>query len=92
VLASVPGGPPDVAAEAALIAFIWKVAPLLTLAHDVGSGGVHAALDEAAGWSGRRASVSLPDEPIGSAAILACAPGDLEALGSRGLMQIGEVV
>jgi phosphoribosylformylglycinamidine synthase subunit PurL len=91
VLASVPAGPLDVAAEAALIAFLWKVAPLVSLEHDVGSAGLEAALDEAAEWSGRLADVDLPDEPLGSAAILACAPEDVDALGSRGLSRIGEV-
>ena len=33
----------------------------------------------------------LPDEPLGTAAILACAPEDVEQLGSRGLVAIGEV-
>jgi phosphoribosylformylglycinamidine synthase subunit PurL len=92
LLASVPGGALDVAAEAALVAFLWKVAPLLSLAHDVGSAGLEAAIEEAAQWSERRASVSLPDAPLGSAAIIACAPGDVSALGSRGLTTIGEVL
>ena len=91
VLASVPGGALDVAAEAALVAFLWKVAPLVSLAHDVGGAGLEAALDEAAEWSGRRAEVDLPEEPLGGAAILACAPEDVDALGSRGLRVIGEV-
>ena len=92
VLASVPEGSLDLAAEAALVAFLWKVAPLLSLAHDVGGAGLEAALDEAAEWSGRRAKVDLPEEPRGGAAILACAPEDVDALGSRGLRTIGEVV
>lgn len=90
-LASVPDGALDVAAEAALVAFLWKVAPLVSLAHDVGSAGLEAALDEAAEWSGRSAAVDLPDEPLGGAAILACGPEDVDALGSRGLRVIGEV-
>jgi hypothetical protein len=91
VLASVPAGALDVAAEAALIAFLWKVAPLVSLAHDVGGSGLEAALEEAAEWSGRRADVDVPDEPLGTTAILACAPGDVDALGTRGLRRIGEV-
>ncbi len=91
VLASVPGGALDVAAEAALVAFLWKVAPLVSLAHDIGVAGLAAALEEAAEWSGRHAEVDLPEEPPGGAAILACAPEDVDALGSRGLRQIGEV-
>jgi phosphoribosylformylglycinamidine synthase len=91
LLASVPPGPLDPTAEAALIRFLWRTAPLLTLAHDVGSAGLEAALEEAAEWSGRTAAVDLPSEPIGTTAILACAPEDVEALGSRGLRRIGEV-
>jgi phosphoribosylformylglycinamidine synthase len=92
LLASVPGGALDVAAEAALVAFLWKVAPLVSLAHDVGGAGLEAALDEAAEWSGRRAAVDVPDEPLRGAAIIACAPEDVDALGSRGLRRIGQVI
>ena len=49
----------SLAAEAALIRFLWKAAPLLTLCHDVGSGGLEAAIAEAARWSGRPADVDL---------------------------------
>jgi phosphoribosylformylglycinamidine synthase len=91
LLASIPTGRLDPAAEAALIAFLWKVAPLLSFAHDVGSAGLAAALDEAAEWCGRAAAVEAPDETFGTTAILACAPADVEALGSRGITRIGEV-
>ncbi len=92
LLASVPPGPLDPTAEASLIRFLWKIAPLLTLAHDIGAAGLEAALDEAAEWSGRRAEVELPPGPLGTAALLACAPEDVEQLGSRGLERIGDVV
>jgi phosphoribosylformylglycinamidine synthase II len=91
LLASVPDGPLDANAEAALIAFLWKVAPLVTFAHDVGRAGLEAALEEAAEWCGRAAAVDLPGEPLGTAAILACKADDVELLGSRGIRQIGEV-
>jgi phosphoribosylformylglycinamidine synthase II len=91
LLASVPADALDCDAEAALIRFLWKVAPLLTLAHDVGAAGLEASLDEAADWSGRAAAVELPDELPGTAAILACAPENVPALGSRGVERIGEV-
>ena len=81
----------SVAAEAALIRFLWKASPLLSLCHDVGYGGLEHALDEAAGWSGVRADVSLPDEPVGGAAIMALAPEQVSRLGSKGFVQIGEV-
>jgi len=92
LLASLPPGPLDPNAEAALIRFLWRTAPLLTLAHDVGSAGLEAALEEAAEWSGRKAAVELPSGPLGTAAIVACAPEDVDKLGSRGLARIGEVV
>ncbi len=79
-------------AEAALIRFLWKAAPLLSLCHDVGTGGLERALAEAAEWSGRRADVTLPDEPTrrGGPA------RDVPATGSRdwarrGYVQIGQV-
>jgi phosphoribosylformylglycinamidine (FGAM) synthase-like enzyme len=78
-------------AEAALIRFLWKAAPLLSLCHDVGYGGLAQALEEAARWSGRPAEVTLPEEPRTGAAILAVAPDEVVSLGSRGFVQIGEV-
>jgi len=89
LLASAPERP--LAAEAALVRFLWKAAPLLSLAHDVGSGGLEVALAEAALWSGVGAKVELPAEPEGGAAVLACAPEDVERLGSRGLRRLGVV-
>jgi phosphoribosylformylglycinamidine synthase subunit PurL len=80
----------SLAAEAALVRFLWKAAPLLTLCHDVGHAGLEHALRECAGWSGREADVEVPDVRSG-AAILACKPGDVEKLGSRGVVAIGEV-
>jgi phosphoribosylformylglycinamidine synthase subunit PurL len=91
LLASIPPAPFDLKAEAALIRFLWKSAPLVTLAHDVGTNGLAPALEEAAEWSGRPADVDLPGEQPGTAAILACPARDVELLGSRGIRQIGEV-
>jgi phosphoribosylformylglycinamidine synthase len=91
LLAGIPPAPLDLQAEVALIRFLWKSAPLLTLAHDVGADGLVAALEEATEWSGRAASVDLPDEQLGTAAIVACAPDDVGQLGSRGIRQIGVV-
>jgi phosphoribosylformylglycinamidine synthase len=81
----------SLAAEAALIRFLWKASPLLSLCHDVGYGGLEHALEEAAVWSGVSADVSLPEEPVAGAAILALAPDQVSRLGSKGYMQIGEV-
>ncbi|HZC31571.1 MAG TPA: AIR synthase-related protein, partial [Gaiellaceae bacterium] len=78
-------------AEAALVRFIWKASPLLTLAHDVGYAGLEHAFREAARWSGRTADVELPEEPSGGAAILATSREQVPRLGSRGFVQIGRV-
>jgi phosphoribosylformylglycinamidine synthase len=79
------------AAEAALVRFLWRAAPLLSLCHDVGYGGLEHALAEAARWSGREADVELPAEPATGAAILALPRADVPRLGSRGFVEIGEV-
>ena len=89
LLASVPED--SLAAETALIRFLWKAAPLLNLCHDVGYGGLEHALAEAARWSGREADVELPDEPRHGAAVLAIAPAELDLLGTRGFVEIGRV-
>ncbi|HEX5246273.1 MAG TPA: AIR synthase related protein, partial [Gaiellaceae bacterium] len=81
----------SLAAEAALIRFLWKAAPLLSLCHDVGGGGIAAALAEAVAWSGREADVQLPAEPAAGAAILACPRENVARLGTKGFVQIGEV-
>jgi phosphoribosylformylglycinamidine synthase subunit PurL len=81
----------SLAAEAALIRFLWKAAPLLSLCHDVDYGGLAHALEQASRWSGREADVELPAEPAHGAAVLAVAPEQLELLGTRGFVQIGTV-
>jgi phosphoribosylformylglycinamidine synthase len=93
LLATSPDG--SLQAETALIRFLWKAAPHLTLCHDVGRSGVAAALAEAAAWSGGlEAQVEIPadyDSRRG-AAILACRPARVKRLGSRGFVQIGRVI
>jgi phosphoribosylformylglycinamidine synthase len=92
LLAASPDG--SLAAEAALIRFLWKAAPLLTLCHDVGAAGVEAALAEAAAWSGGlEAEVELPEgyDARRGAAILATSTELLPRLGSRGFVRIGRV-
>jgi phosphoribosylformylglycinamidine synthase II len=89
LLAAAPGSL-DLAAEAALVRFVWTAAPLLSLAHDVGNGGLEVALVEAARWSGIGARLELPDEPArGGQVVLACEPSLVAKLGARGLRQIG---
>jgi phosphoribosylformylglycinamidine synthase subunit PurL len=92
LLATSPDG--SLAAEAALIRFLWKAAPHLTLCHDVGSAGIASALAEAAAWSGGLdADVTIPEgyDSRRGAAILACRPSKVKRLGSRGFVQIGVV-
>jgi len=92
LLATSPDG--SLSAEAALIRFLWKAAPHLSLAHDVGSSGIEAALAEAAEWSGGLdAKVEIPAgyDARRGAAILACRPERVARLGSRGFVQIGQV-
>jgi phosphoribosylformylglycinamidine synthase len=91
VLAATAPGELDLAAEAALIRFVWKAAPVLTLAHDVSDGGIEEALREASEWSGVEASVDLPATASGGQVLLACAPDDVRRLGTKGIQQIGEV-
>ena len=99
-LAAPPAGRPaplDLAAEAALVRFLWKASPLLTLAHDCDRGGLAVALAEAALWSGMGAELELPDDEValfgegGGQAVVACAPEDVDRLGSRGLVRLGVV-
>ena len=70
-----------------LVRFVWQAAPLLSLAHDVGSGGLSVALAQAAAWSGVEASV---DAAEGAGIVLACAPADVARL-DWPLKQIGTV-
>jgi phosphoribosylformylglycinamidine synthase II len=92
VLVATAPGELDLAAEAALIRYVWKAAPLLTLAHDV-SAGIEEAVREAAEHSGREAALTLPAEPSsGGRILLACAPADVERLGTKGLLRIGTVI
>lgn len=81
----------DLSAEAALVRFVWKAGPVLTLAHDVSDGGLDQALREAAEHSGTEADVELPAAAPGGQVLLACAPENVERLGSRGLQRIGTV-
>jgi phosphoribosylformylglycinamidine synthase len=89
----------DLVAEAALVAFLWRNAPRLSLAHDAAEGGLAVALAEAALHSGRGAELDLPDDHRalfgegGGQAVVACAPADVDALTAEGvpLKRIGTV-
>jgi phosphoribosylformylglycinamidine synthase subunit PurL len=91
VLVATAPGELEPAAEAALVRFVWKAAPVLTLAHDVSDGGIEQALREAEEHSGIAAEVELPATAPGGQVLLACAPENVERLGSKGLQQIGRV-
>ena len=90
LLATAPGEL-DLAAEAALVRFVWKAAPVLTLAHDVSDGGLQEALREAEEYSGLAADVDVPEPAAGGQIVLACALDDVERLGTKGLQRIGVV-
>ena len=94
------GGRParlDLAAEAALVEFLWRAAPQCSLVHDVSSGGLAVCLAEAALHSGLGAELALPEDPRawfgegGGQAVLACPPGVVDRLGGVPLRRLGIV-
>jgi phosphoribosylformylglycinamidine synthase subunit PurL len=91
VLVATAPGELELAAEAALIRYVWKAAPVLTLAHDVSDGGIEQALREVEEHCGIGADVDPPPTATGGQVVLACAPENVERLGSKGLQQIGTV-
>jgi phosphoribosylformylglycinamidine synthase len=88
-----PTAPLDLAAEARLVEFLWRAAPLLSLAHDVAEGGAAVALAEAALWSGVGADLDLPADAWfadgDGQAVIACAPEDVGRLVSVPLRELG---
>jgi phosphoribosylformylglycinamidine synthase II len=92
-----PLGELDLAAEAGLVDFLWRRAPLLSLAHDAAEGGLAVALAEAAIWSGLGAELELDDDAEelfgegGGQAVLACAPADVPRLEGLALRELGVV-
>ena len=90
LLATAPGEL-DLAAEAALVRYVWKVAPFVSLAHDISDGGLEVALKEAARYSRLDAEAHLPSETRAGRVLLACAPENVERLGKRNVVQIGTV-
>jgi phosphoribosylformylglycinamidine synthase II len=94
------GGRPaalDLGAEAELIEFLWRAAPLLSLAHDASEGGLAVACAEAALASGIGAELELPPGTLalfgegGGQVVIACAPDDAASLSGVPLRQIGVV-
>jgi phosphoribosylformylglycinamidine synthase subunit PurL len=64
---TVSGMPPvlDLAAEAALIRYVFEATPRCSLAHDVSEGGLAVAIAKAALHSGIGARLDLPLDPVG---------------------------
>ena len=94
------GSPPalDLPAEAALVEFLWRSAPLLSLAHDASEGGLAVCCAEAALVSGLGATLELPSDAEalfgegGGQAVIACRADDVAALPAGvPLRQIGVV-
>ncbi len=94
------GGRParlDLAAEAALVEFLWRAAPQCSLVHDVSHGGLAVCLAEAAIHSGLGAELALPDDPRawfgegGGQAVLACSPEAVGKLGGVPIRKLGVV-
>jgi phosphoribosylformylglycinamidine synthase II len=102
VCAGMSGGelaPLDLAGEAALIEALWRVAPDVSLLHDVSLGGLGVALAESAIFSGigaeldlRWDAVTLFGEGIGQA-VVACRPGQVAQVHALGVpsIEIGQV-
>ncbi len=77
------GGAPaplDLEAEARLVTFLWRAAPMCSLVHDASEGGLAVCLAEAAIFSGLGATPVVDEDPlalfgeVGGRAVLACAP------------------
>ena len=89
--------PPDYAAEAALVHFVWRAAPGLTAAHDVSDGGLAVALAELAIHSGIGADIDLDDDALAwfgegaGRAVIACPPERAEGLEGARLRKLGVV-
>ncbi|MGH2637056.1 MAG: AIR synthase-related protein, partial [Actinomycetota bacterium] len=89
--------PPDHAAEAALVHFLWRTAPGLSAAHDVSDGGLAVALAELALHAGIGAELELPPDARewfgegAGRAVVACAPERAESLEGVALRRLGVV-
>jgi len=84
-------GGESLAEQVALIEFLWRSAPVLSLAHDLSDGGLERAIAEAEAWSSVEAEVELPADSGDVAAILAVSPDQVPGLRWERLVQIGHV-
>ncbi|MGH3052684.1 MAG: AIR synthase related protein, partial [Gaiellaceae bacterium] len=88
---------PNLALEAALVGFLSRTAPRLTLAHDAAEGGLAVALAEAALWSGVGARVELEEDALtwfgegGGQAVVSVSPDDLSVLDATPHCRLGVV-
>lgn len=99
------GGPcgrpatPDLAAEAALIDWLWAIAPSASLVHDASEGGLAVALAEAALFSGVGAELTLDPDVVcwfgegGGQAVVALSPENATELadGPVPIRELGRV-
>jgi phosphoribosylformylglycinamidine synthase II len=97
------GGPagrpprPELAAEAALVKFLWRSAPVLTSAHDASEGGLAVALVEAALFAGIGARIELEEDAVvwfgegGGQAVVSLAADDASILESIPHRRLGKV-
>ncbi|HUG65454.1 MAG TPA: phosphoribosylformylglycinamidine synthase subunit PurL [Gaiellaceae bacterium] len=80
--------PLDLAGEARLVSFLWRIAPEATLVHDAAEGGLAVCLAEAAIHSDLGATLDVRDDPVelfgevGGRAVIACAPDAAEEIES----------
>jgi phosphoribosylformylglycinamidine synthase len=77
------------AQHAALIEFVWKAAPVLSLAHDVSDGGLELALAEASEWSG--VAASFDGTASHGSVVLACSADNVEQLDWPNLRVLGAI-
>jgi phosphoribosylformylglycinamidine (FGAM) synthase-like enzyme len=94
------GGRPanlNLVGETLLVDFLWRAAPLLSLAHDAAEGGLVVALAEAALWSGVGAELDVDGDAQalfgegGGQAVIACAPEQVLRLAGVPLRRLGVV-
>jgi phosphoribosylformylglycinamidine synthase len=77
------------AGAAALIGYLWRVSPLVSLAHDVSDGGLELALREASDWSG--VAFASPGDAARGSVVLACPPEQVEGLDWPHLRILGAI-
>jgi phosphoribosylformylglycinamidine synthase II len=97
------GGPagrppmPELAAEAALIRFLWRASALLTCAHDAAEGGLAVALAEAALAAGVGARIELEEDAVawfgegGGQAVVSLSDEDASVLEGTAHRRLGVV-